>query len=251
MAAAQPAEPRDLKAIVDSGVLRVGVTKFDLPAFHRKIAGSLSGPEIDLARQIGDALGVKVEIVDDAASFDAVVNGVANGATDIGISKLSQTYYRLAKVRFSDPYIRLRHGLLFNRATIAADAKGQPPEQTLRQFSGRIGVIARSAYVDFARRNFPQAQLFERANWNVVIEGLQDRSLDAIYRDEFEIKRLLKIRPALNVPFGAAVVTDQLALLSVAICDTCTKLQEMINYHLTQTRGAFSLQGLLASDLRD
>jgi len=38
------------------------------------------------------------------------------GRADIGISKLSQTYYRLVRVRFSDPYITLRHALLYNRA---------------------------------------------------------------------------------------------------------------------------------------
>jgi NADPH:quinone reductase-like Zn-dependent oxidoreductase len=66
-----------------------------------------------------------------------------------------------------------------------------------------------------------------------------------------EIRRVLKIRPTLNVHFGAAVITDQKAFLSIAICDSCTKLQEFINFHLAQTQGTFTLQGLLASDLRD
>lgn len=248
---AQPAPPRDLKTIVDSKVLRVGLTRFDLPAFHRRSGGSFSGPEIDLARQVGAALGVDVKFIDDAASFDGVVNAVANGSVDIGLSKLSQTYYRLERVRFSTPYISLRHALLFNRASVAEISGGQAPDETLRTFNGRIGVIGRSAYVDFARRNFPRAQILERTNWDNAVAGLLDRSLDAIYRDEFEIKRLLKIRPALNVQFGAAVITDQHAYLSVAICDSCSKLQEFINYHLTQVQGIFTLPRLLASDLSD
>ena len=166
-------------------------------------------------------------------------------------SIISQTYYRLERVRFSTPYISLRHALLFNRASVAEISGGQAPDETLRTFNGRIGVIGRSAYVDFARRNFPRAQILERTNWDNAVAGLLDRSLDAIYRDEFEIKRLLKIRPALNVQFGAAVITDQHAYLSVAICDSCSKLQEFINYHLTQVQGIFTLPRLLASDLSD
>jgi hypothetical protein len=42
---------------------------------------------------------------------------------------------------------------------------------------------------------------------------------------------------------------DQNALLSIAICDTCSKLQEFVNYHIGMTRGAFTLKGLLDSEL--
>jgi ABC-type amino acid transport substrate-binding protein len=65
----------DLQTIVDAKVLRVAVTRFDLPAFHaRRADGTLAGAEIDMAEQIGRALGVKVEFIDDADSFDAVVD---------------------------------------------------------------------------------------------------------------------------------------------------------------------------------
>jgi polar amino acid transport system substrate-binding protein len=251
-AAAQPGSTRDLKTIVDQGVLRVSVTRFDLPAFHWRTGdGTLAGPEIELGRQIAGALGVRVAFIEDPASFDAVVDTVANGQADIGISKLSQTYYRLMRVRFSEPYVTLRHALLYERATIAARSKGRPPEEALRQFLGRIGAIRGSAYVDFGRRNFPSAEVVEMATWNETVEELSSRRVNAIYRDEFEVRRVLKNRPALNVHFGAAIITDQKAFLSVAICESCVRLQEFINYHLIQTQGAFTLEKLLASDLRN
>ena len=56
--------PRDLQSIVDAKVLRVAVTRFDLPSFHvRGPDGGLLGPEIEMAEQIGRALGAKVEFV--------------------------------------------------------------------------------------------------------------------------------------------------------------------------------------------
>lgn len=174
---------------------------------------------------------------------------VASGQADIGISKFSQTYDRLRRVRFSEPYVTLRHALLFNRATIAREANGRPPAAVLQTFHGRIGVIAGSAYVDFAKRNFPRATVVEERTWDNAIESLLSAKVDAIYRDEFEIRRVLKNAPALNVQFGAAAIIDQDALLSVAICDSCTKLQEFINYHLGLTKGPFTLNALLNSQI--
>jgi ABC-type amino acid transport substrate-binding protein len=121
----------------------------------------------------------------------------------------------------------------------------------LRNFVGRIGVISNSAYADSARRNFPDAEIIGFSTWGAAIGALQSDKVDAVYRDEFEVQRILKLNPKLNVKFGAAVVTDQLALLSVAICESCARLQDLINYHLTQTTGSFSLPALLASDLKD
>jgi polar amino acid transport system substrate-binding protein len=245
-----PGQSRDLRSIVEVKVLRVAVTRFDLPSFHvRGPGGTLLGPEIEMARQIAGALGVANEFVDTAESFDAVVALVAAGRADIGISKLSQTYSRLKSVRFSDPYVTLRHALLFNRVAIARAAAGRPPAVVLRTFKGRLGVIGGSAYVDFARRNFPAATVLEARNWSEAIETLLKGQVDAIYRDEFEIRRVLKNKPALNVQLGSAVIVDQSALLSIAICDTCSKLQEFINYHIATNRGAFTLKGLLNSEL--
>jgi ABC-type amino acid transport substrate-binding protein len=243
------AEPRDLQAIVADAVLRVALTRFDLPAFHaRAVDGTLAGPEIDMARQIGRALGIKVEFVDNADSFDGVVDLVAKGRADIGVSKLSQTYERLKRVRFSDPYVTLRHALLFDRAAIARAGGNRPPAAVLQKYSGKLGVIAGSAYVEFARRNFPAAALAEERSWEAALDDLLAGGTDALYRDEFEIRRVLKNRPALNVRLGSAVITDQSALLSIAICDSCSKLQEFLNYHVGRSRGAFTLERLLDSE---
>jgi ABC-type amino acid transport substrate-binding protein len=103
--------------------------------------------------------------------------------------------------------------------------------------------------VDFASRNFPNATVVEARNWDTAIENLLSGRVDVLYRDEFEIRRVLKHKPALNVQYGSAAIVDQNALLSIAICDTCSKLQEFINYHIAVNRGLFTLKGLLDSDL--
>jgi ABC-type amino acid transport substrate-binding protein len=251
-AEAEPSRPKDSQAIIARGIIRVAITKFDLPAFHwRDANGELTGPEIDLARVIGRLLKVGVEFVDDCATFEAVVDAVANGRADIGLSKLSQTPYRVLRGRFSNPYLTLRQAFLFDRVFVGAQAAGRPPEETLRKFSGTLGVIAKSEYVDFAQRNFPDAQVSELQTWDDSVEALMNNRVDAIYRDEFEIRRVLKKNPMLNVRFGSAAFTDLKSFLSIAICDTCVRLQEFINYQIAANQVPFALPTLLASDARN
>lgn len=237
---------RDLHTIVAAGTLRVAMTRFDLPAFHvRASDGSFSGLEADLAREIADALKLKVVFNADYDSFDTVAEAVAAGRADIGLSKLSQTYYRVMLVRFSEPYVTLRHGLLYDRIAVAEAGKGAGPEEVLRDFRGRIGVIGKSAYEDFGRRNFPAATIVPLSSWEGALGALKARQVQAVYRDEFEIRRVLKNDPALNVAFGAAIITDQKAFLSIAICETCSKLQDFINYHLKEYPRAFAVDDLI------
>jgi hypothetical protein len=73
--------------------------------------------------------------------------------------------------------------------------------------------------------------------------------VDVIYRDEFEVLRTLQTRPALNVFVGAAILSDQNDFLSIAICNTCEKLQEFINFYLNQIQGTFTLRRMMAATL--
>lgn len=167
---------------------------------------------------------------------------------DIGISKLSQTPYRILRVRFSQPYLTVRQAFLFDRVAIGTQAGGRPPEEILGKFSGTLGVIAKSEYVDFAQRNFPDAQVSELQTWEDSIAALVNNRVDAIYRDEFEVRRVLKKNPSLNVRFGSAAFTDQKSFLSVAICGTCSRLEEFINYQIAENRVPFVLSSLLVTD---
>jgi ABC-type amino acid transport substrate-binding protein len=240
--------PKDTQAIIERGVIRVAITRFDLPAFHwRTPNGELVGPEIELTRLIGRLLKVGVEFVDDCSTFEAVIDAVASGRADIGVSKLSQTPGRILHVRFSDPYLTVRQALLFDRVYVGQEAAGRSPEEVLRRFSGTIGVIAKSAYVDFAQRNFPDASISELQTWEDAIEALINNRVDAIYRDEFEIRRVLKNNPALNVRFGSAALIDQKSFLSFAVCESCARLQDFINYQIAENRVPFHLPSMLAS----
>jgi polar amino acid transport system substrate-binding protein len=244
-AADRDPEPVDLKSIKESGVLRIAITHFDIPPFHiRRSDGTFAGKDIDLAHELGEALKVRVAFVDEAPSFDAVIATVAAGRADIGLSKLSQTYDRIENVRFSQPYTTFRHALLYNRVTISHLGNGRP-DDALRDFSGNIGVIGQSAYVDFATANYPKARIVSFPSWDATIAALKTGDVDVVYRDEFEVRSALIQDPAMHIGFGAAVINDRTSFLTMAVCNTCQKLEEFINYFIAQHPHTYVLDELL------
>jgi len=68
----------DLKSIKANGTLRIAITHFDIPPFHvRRADGTYVGKDIEFARELGDALKVKIVFVDDSPTFNGVVDAVA------------------------------------------------------------------------------------------------------------------------------------------------------------------------------
>jgi cyclohexadienyl dehydratase len=105
-ASAQERTPvRGLDAILVAGVLRVGTTGDYRPfTFKDPGSGQFSGLDIDLARSLADALGIKLAIVPTtwptlSADFDA-------GKFDVAMGGVSVTYDRQKRGLFSAPYMR-------------------------------------------------------------------------------------------------------------------------------------------------
>jgi ABC-type amino acid transport substrate-binding protein len=246
-APATPGAAHDIKSIVENGVLRVGMSRFDIPPFHQRRAnGVIEGKEAEFAYQLGHALGVKVVFVDTAETFDAVVRLVSDGQADIALSALPQNFAAAKSVRFSAPYMTLRHALLYDRTAIALEANGGLPEDTLRDFRGSLGIVAASPFIAFADQNFSMGIAVEYPGWKDAIAGLVRHDVDVLYSSEFDVRRTLKEDPVLHIRYGAAVMKDRLAFLAVAICDSCAKLQEFINFYIAQNNVSFSMDEMLA-----
>jgi len=94
-----------LDEIIARGVLKVGTTG-DYRPFTAldKESGVYSGLDIDLARSLGAALGVKVEFV--ATSWPNLARDFDAGAFDIAMGGVSVTLERAKKGYFSIPYLR-------------------------------------------------------------------------------------------------------------------------------------------------
>ncbi len=237
---------RDIAAIKASGTLVVALPDVRTPPFFFDENGELKGLDVDLAKSIAESLGVRAVFNREAKSFNEAVQLVERGRADIAAAKISRTLPRAQTVLFTDPYIVLPHALLVNRLRFAEIARGRAIERVLQDFNGSIGVIANSAFVGFARANFPKATVIEFDSWEAVIEAVATGKVTAAYRDSFEAKRIFKVRPGLSLALRSVVIEDITDTIGIAVGAGQYHLHGYLNLFLAQRNVKYTSDQILA-----
>lgn len=207
----------DVAAIVARGELVVAMTSFDTPPFYSGVGDEMVGVDVALAYEIGEALGVPVTFNREAESFDAAVAKVVAGEADLAVSKISRTRPRARAVAFSDPYLTLRHALVFSRLSLAQISEGRDIASVVRSFEGSIGVLANSAYEPFAKEHFRKARIVPFETWDEAVDAVIAGTIDAAYRDEFEARKLLIDRPHASINLRSVTIDDAVSAISVVV----------------------------------
>lgn len=229
------ASPPDIQRILDRNKLIVAVLNSDNePFFMADDADkdNLVGLDAKIARGLADALGVQVEFNREADTFNGVVDQVYQLKADIAISKLSQTLSRAQRVKFSRPYVNMRQGLLVNRVQLAQQANGKGTVQTIRDFTGDVGVIEGSSYVGFLQQKFPQATVREYENWNDIVTAVNEGEIAAAYRDELEVKKEIIKNPDASLLLQTIALTDTKDQIAMALPWDSLHLQAFVNQYL-------------------
>ncbi|WP_294770483.1 ABC transporter substrate-binding protein [uncultured Rhodoferax sp.] len=224
----------DIARIVNRGELIVAMLGVDSPPFFYVKNNELVGLEVDLAKAIAKELKVTVRFDRSAQTFNEVVAVVARQEADLGISKLSRTLARAQTISFTDPYLRLNHAFILNRVKFAELARDRPLPTVIRGFKGSIGVIAKSSFADYATKNFPEAEIREYPSWGEVLKALEKGQVMAAYRDEFEIKRLLKIDPTVSLTLRTVTFRDLEDSLGIAVGIQDPTLLAFVNQFLAE-----------------
>lgn len=116
MAVNQAAVAQLPKSIRDSGVLTVAIPTNEPPTqFYKEGTREMTGSNPDIARLIGQALGVKVDIK--ITNFDSIIPGMAAGRYDMTVSSMTPTENRMKVLDFVD-YLQMGNSI--------AVAKGNP-----------------------------------------------------------------------------------------------------------------------------
>ncbi len=223
----------DIEEIISRGELRVAITEVDQPPFYfMDKNGKLSGYDIDLATKMAEELGVKLVITRDAPTFNDLIPLISSGKADLAISKLSRTLTRSKFVKFSTPYMTFRQGILFNRLQLAKVASEDSVNQFVRNYTGTIGVIAKSSYANYAKENFPKATATEYPSWNAAVDALTRGEVLSVYRDELEIKRVLASVPNSALLFKPIYFRDLTDPIAIAVKSSNTQLLYWVNIFL-------------------
>ncbi|MTW03745.1 transporter substrate-binding domain-containing protein [Duganella ginsengisoli] len=235
----------DIARIVNQGELVVAMLSTDTPPFFYAEGGNLAGTDVDLARLVGSELGVPVRFDRSAKTYDGVVEAVAEGRADLGISRLARTLKRGQMVHFSNTYMKLSHALLINRVNFAAIAGEQPLPQVIRNFNGTLGVIAGSSWEEFGRRNFPKAKLVAYPTWADVVNAVKKGDVVAAYRDELEVLQILKKDPGLALTLRTVTFSDMESTLSLMVGVRDPTLLSFVNEVIAQRADKPTVNSLL------
>ncbi len=217
--------------IIDRGELIVCAKKDDKNIlFQMKTQnGEYVGKDIDFAKQMASALGVKVTYRMCYKTYDEVVDAIANGEGDVGIAKLSYTPERARKVLYSSPYVISRKMLLINRV-LFDDKRNETLAEILNRENSIIGVTKNTSYETFVTKMFPSAILLPEADWEgKVIELLKADKITATMRDEVRVKLLLKSEPQLLVKLMPIILKQETDSIAVVVNFKSNELLTWIN----------------------
>jgi polar amino acid transport system substrate-binding protein len=137
--------------ITRRGTIRVGMDVF-VPWAMKDKKGELIGFEIDIARQLAEDMGVKVEFV--PTKWSGIIPALLAGKFDVIIGGMGITPQRNMKINFTNPYYYSSQGILANKEKSKGFtlADFNSPDVAL---AARLGSNAALA----AKKNFPKAKL--------------------------------------------------------------------------------------------
>lgn len=238
--------PPDIQRILARGKLIVAILDQDNPPFFMTSRqGLFTGLDVKLAQAIAEQLGVKLEFNRTAKTFDAVVQMVDQLNADLAISKLSRTMNRAKSICFTNPYLRMRQGLLVNRLQIAQQANGRSMTEVIRNLEGKVGVIRGSSYVGFTQKKFPKATIVEFPSWAEAINAVIRGDVLATYRDELEIKKIVLSKPDTVLNFQTIALTDTQDSIAIALPWDSQHLLAFVNQYLDMTNINYTADSLL------
>ncbi len=243
------AAPGDLQELLSRKRLVVAMLSYDLPPFiFAGPGGKLSGHDVKIAEGIAAELGVELSIDRSAKTFNEIVDVVASGKADIGISKLSRTLLRSKRVLFSEPYLALHKALLLNRLELAKRKAGRSLPEFVKSLTGDLGVIGGSSYEEFAKAMFPKASIKPFQDWDAILKAVDKGEILGAFRDDLEVKKGMRAIPDASLRLESVVFRDSEDPIAMAVAPGRVHLLYWLNSYIKDKRLSIGVDELLALD---
>jgi ABC-type amino acid transport substrate-binding protein len=173
-----------------SRALRVGLaTNYPPLAFEED--GEIRGVEVDLARQLGVDLKVKIRIRE--FPWEGLIAALLAGEIDVIMSGMSVTPERSQVVSFTEPYLRVGQMAVIRTRDIARLAT----PNALFAHAWRVGFVSGTTGALFAQQTLSLSELVGFKSVDAGVEALRAGRIDYFLHDAPTIWRLT------NDPFSA------------------------------------------------
>ena len=222
----------EVQDIIKRGKLLVAMYSKDAPPFYYVDKNNqLTGFDVELIKGFAKLLGVPVEFNRSAKFLNDTVTMVENHEVDLAITKLSMTFNRASRVLFADPYITLHQSLLINRLELIKQLKGRPQEEAIQNLSGKLGVVAKSSYVDYAK-HFHNMEVVPYDTWGEAIVDARAGKITAAMRDDAEVKLILREHPEYALDLMSVILKDAKDPKGIAVSTDHNQLRLLLNFYI-------------------
>ncbi|MCR5705023.1 MAG: basic amino acid ABC transporter substrate-binding protein [Eubacterium sp.] len=219
------------------GKLIVG-TSADFPPYEYMENNEYAGIDIEIAKAIGEKLGLEVQIED--MKFDTIIGAVAAGKVDMGMSGISVTEERKKSVNFSDPYTKAVQVIVVkedSKITSADDLKKEGANNKVGVQTGTTGDI-------FCSDDIEAAKLGTVERYNAggdAIEALKAGKIDCVVIDNEPAKAFVAENKGLKVLETAYADENY----SIALKKGNDKLTKNVNKALKELKDEGKIQEIV------
>lgn len=166
-----------LDEIKQRGVLRVGMEPGYMPFELVNQKGEIIGFDVDMAKRMAKALGVKLELV--STAWDGIIPALMTNKFDVIMSGMTITAERSQSIDFSQPYIIIGQTFLL-RKDLAAKIKSYKDLNTPQyKIASKLGTTGEFA----AKEKMPKAHYFSYETEHEAIIELVNGKVDAFVYD--------------------------------------------------------------------
>lgn len=215
--------------LVEEGKLIVG-TSPDFPPFENMEDGEYVGFDMDLARALGEQLGLEVEF--QTLNFDSIIAAVAaGGQVDVGISGFTVDPDRAEQVDFSTTYYT-------DNLSLAVMGGGGITEENAEEALNAEGVViavqSGTSGETYAREHFPNATITPFTQSTECFAAMQAGQATAVMTNTAVVTQMIEqsypdavivLNAATGEDYAVAVSKDNPELLA-AINDAIAALEE-------------------------
>jgi polar amino acid transport system substrate-binding protein len=166
-----------LEKIVQKGELIVGTSANQPPLNATTKEGEIIGFDVDLSRQMADAMGVRLRLA--AMPFSELLPALEAGEIDMIVSGMTITPERNFRVAFAGPYLISGKGILTKKKTLRTlkDASQMDsPDRTLAALKG-------STSQGFVEEALPRARLIPTEDYDQAVSMVIQEKVDAFIAD--------------------------------------------------------------------
>ncbi len=232
----------DIQHILDEGKLVVAILAKDAPPMIMTDGdGAVVGYEVDLALDIGKKMGVRIEFVRTAQTYDGVVELVARKEADLAVSFLTSDVRRATRVLFSQPYLTQKRRVFYNRAGFAR-LKRDFGINTIDEVATiatpvEFGTVKGSVYEAMLRRDWPTLRVKPYGNLAEIFAAVGKGEIFAGLHGELEIEFYMRENPRIAIYVAVEPRIIYTSDIRIAVRPDAPNLLHWVNIYLANHIG--------------